>query len=97
MKIYTLRSATVKTCLNKLLNHYFINVIKPKIVLLNNDRQFSLPIWLGIQKESDVTTRFLPIKHPEQHSVRVKQELSKFFRIYCHENHTKWAELLLHI
>jgi len=22
------------------------------------------------------------------------KELSKFFRIYCHENHKKWAELL---
>jgi hypothetical protein len=25
------------------------------------------------------------------------RELSKFFRIYCHENHKKWAELLPHI
>jgi len=25
------------------------------------------------------------------------RELSKFFRIYCYENHKKWAELLPHI
>jgi hypothetical protein len=25
------------------------------------------------------------------------RELSKFFRIYCHDNHKKWAELLPHI
>jgi len=66
-------------------------------MLLDKGRQFSSPVWLRIQKESDVPTRFLSIKHPEQHSVRVKWELSKFFRIYCHDNHTKWAELLPHI
>ena len=96
MKIYIHRSATMKTCPNKLLNHYFINVNKPKIMLLDNGRQFSLPVWLRIQKESDVTTRCLPIKHPDQCSVRFKWELSKFFRISCHDNHTKWAELLPH-
>ena len=87
----------MKTCFSKLLNHYSINVIKPKIKLLDNDRQFSSPVCLRIQKESDVTTRFLPIKHPEQHSVRVKWELSKFFRIYCYYNHKKWVELVPHI
>jgi hypothetical protein len=25
------------------------------------------------------------------------QELSKFFSIYCHDNHKKWAHLLPHI
>ena len=25
------------------------------------------------------------------------KDLSKFFRIYCHENHKKWAELLPYI
>jgi hypothetical protein len=25
------------------------------------------------------------------------RELSKFFRIYCYDNHKKWAELLPHI
>jgi hypothetical protein len=25
------------------------------------------------------------------------KEITKFFRIYCNENHKKWAELILHI
>jgi len=32
VKLYPLKSATTKACLNKLLNHYFLNVIKPKII-----------------------------------------------------------------
>jgi hypothetical protein len=46
-------------------------------------------------KEQDVHTRFSPIRHPKSNpGERIMRELSKFFRIYCHENHKKWAELL---
>jgi transposase InsO family protein len=93
-----LRSATTKVCLNKLLNHYFVNVIKPKIILSDNGSQFRSPVGLKKLKGYDVTTRFSPIRHPESNpSERVMRELSKFFRIYCHDNHKKWAELLPHI
>jgi len=87
----------MKACLNKLLKHYFFNVIKPKIILLNNCSQFSSLVWLRKQKESDVTTKLLPIGHTGQHSVRVIWELSEFFRIFCHDNHTKVSNLFPHI
>ena len=49
-------------------------------------------------KEQDVCARFLSIRHPESNpSERVMRELSKFFGIYCHENHKKRVELLPHI
>jgi hypothetical protein len=41
------------------------------------------------ETESDVITRLSPIRHPEQHSVRVMRELCEFVRIDCHENHIK--------
>jgi hypothetical protein len=81
-----------------LLNHYFVNVIKPEIILSDNGSQFRSPVWLKKLKENDVTVRFSPIRHPESNpSERVMRELSKFFRIYCHDIHKNWAELLPHI
>jgi hypothetical protein len=98
VKLYPLKSATTKACLNKLLNHYFVNVIEPKIILSDNGSQLRSSVWLKKLKEHDVTTRFLPIRHPESNpSERVMRELSKFFSIYCHNSHKKWVELLPHI
>jgi len=98
VKLYPLKSATTKACLNRLLNHYFANVIKPKFELSDNGSQFRSPAWTKKLKEHGVHTRFSPIRHTESNpSERVMRELSKFFRIYCHENHKKWAELLPHI
>jgi len=95
VKLYHLKSATTKACLNKLLNHYFFNVIKPKIILSDNGSQFRSLVWLRKLKEHDVTTRLSPFRYPESNpSERVMREPSKFFRIYCYNNHKKWAELL---
>jgi transposase InsO family protein len=96
VKLYLLMSTTTKACLNKLLNHYFVNVIKPKIILSDDGSQFSSPVWLRKLKEHDVTTRFLPIRHPESNpSERVMRELSKFFRIYRHDHHKNWRNSFL--
>jgi transposase InsO family protein len=65
VKLYYLKSATTKACLNKLLCYCFVNVIKPKIILSNNGSQFRSPVWLKILKENDVTVRFSPIRHPD--------------------------------
>jgi transposase InsO family protein len=88
----------MKACLHKLLNHYFVNIIKPKIILSDNCSQFRSPVWLKKLKEHDVTTRFSPIRDPESNPTeRVMRELSKFSRIYCHDNRKQWAELVPHI
>jgi hypothetical protein len=98
VNLYPLKSTTTKACFNKLLNYYFVNDIKPKIILSENGSQFRSPVWLKKLKEHEVTTRFSPIRHPESNpSERVMRELSKFFRIYCYDNYKKWAELLPHI
>ena len=48
-KLYPLKSAKTKACLNKLLNHKFVDVIKPKIILSDNGGQFSSPVKLCVQ------------------------------------------------
>lgn len=98
IKLYSLKSATTKSCLNKLVNHYFGNVITPKIILSDNGTQFRSPAWGKQLQKHGVETRFTPIRHPESNpSERYMRELSKFCRIYCNENHKKWAEILPYI
>jgi len=76
VKLYTLKSATTKAFLKKLLNHYFVNVMRPKIILSDNGSQFRSPVWLKKLKECDNTTRFSPGGHPENNpSERVMREL----------------------
>ena len=66
-----------------MLNHYFVNFIKPEILLSDKGSQFRSPVWLNKPKELDVTTRFSSIRHPEGNgNERVMKELYKFFRIY---------------
>jgi hypothetical protein len=98
IKLYALKSATTRSCLNKLTNHYFGSVATPKIILSDNGTQFRSPSWAKQLKKHGVETRFTLIRHPESNpSERYMRELSKFCRIYCHDNHKKWAELLPHI
>jgi transposase InsO family protein len=95
IKLYALKSAKTKACLNKLVNQYFGTVIAPKVILSDNGTQFRSPSWGRQLQKHGVETRFAPIRHPESNpSERYLRELSKFCRIYCNGNHKKWAELL---
>jgi len=98
VKLYPLKSAITKACLNKMINKYFGDVITPKCILSDNATQFRLPSRSRQLQQHGVDIRFAPIRHPESNpSERCMRELSKFCRIYCNENHRKWAELLPHI
>jgi ribonuclease HI len=95
VKLYPLRAATTKACLNKLINRYFGDVIKPQVILSDNGSQFRSPSWERKLSECEVQLRFSPVRHPQSNpSERVMKELAKFFRIYCHQHHKNWAELL---
>jgi hypothetical protein len=98
IKLFALKSATTKACLNKLVNQYFGKVVKPKVILSDNATQFRSPAWQKQLQQHGVDVRFTPLRHPESNpSERCIRELSKFCRIYCHDNDKKWAELLPHI
>jgi len=95
VKLYALKAATTRSCLNKLVNHYFAQVIKPKCILSDNGTQFQSPLWRKKLAEQNIQTRFTPIRHPQANpSERCMREISKFCKIYCSQNHRKWAELL---
>jgi len=60
-----------------------------------NGSQFQSPSWRRKLSENEVEVRFSPVRHPQSNpSERVMKELSKFCRIYCHQNHKRWADLL---
>jgi len=95
VKLYPLKAATTKACLNKLINKYFGEVIKPKMIISDNGSQFRSSSWKKKLAEHEVEVRFAPVRHPQSNpNERIMKELSKFYRIYCHQNHKRWAELL---
>jgi hypothetical protein len=98
IKLYPLKSNTTRACRNKLLNDYFVNVIRPKAILSDNATQFRSPQWIKPLQQKGVEIRFSPIRHPESNPCeRYMREIGKFCRTYCHQNHKKWAELTPHI
>jgi hypothetical protein len=54
VKLYPLRAATTRSCLNKLTNLYFREVIKPIVILSDNGTQFQSPLWKNTMQENDV-------------------------------------------
>jgi transposase InsO family protein len=96
--LYPLRAATTRTCLNKLINHYFPHIIKPEVILSDNGTQFHSPSWKRNLETLNVQVRYTGVWHPQSNpSKRCMKEISKFFRIYWSKNHRKWAELIPHI
>jgi transposase InsO family protein len=98
VKLYPLKTATTKRCLNKLLNHYFIKINKPKVILSDHGSQFTSTKWKKTISDLGIEIKFSPIRNPESNPTeRVMRELGKYFRIYCNETHKKWPELIPHI
>jgi transposase InsO family protein len=82
VKLYSLKTATTKSCLNKLINHYFLEVVKPKVILSDNGTQFQSPLWKGTMQKHDVEVRYSAIRHPQSNPrERCIREISKFCRI----------------
>ena len=92
VKLYPLKGATTKACLNKLINKYFGEVIEPKAIMSDNGNQFRSRSWKRKLSENEVEVHFSPVRQPQSNpSEGVMKELSKFCRIDCHQNHKHWA------
>ena len=98
VKLYPLKAATTRSCLKKLKDHYFLKVIKPKVVLSDHGSQFASPTWQKALADLGIQCRYSPIRHPESNPAkRIMRELGKYFKIYCNETHKKWPELVPYI
>ena len=54
------KSATNKSCLNKLINHYFLEVGKPKVIFSDNGTQLQSPLWKGTMQNLMLSFDILP-------------------------------------
>jgi hypothetical protein len=96
--LYPLKSATTKSCLNKITSHYFREIIKPEVILSDHGSQFTSPLWKNTLEGLQIQVRYSPIRHPESNPTeRIMRELGKYFRIYCNMTHKKWPELVPYI
>jgi transposase InsO family protein len=97
-RLYLLKSATTKSCLNKLRYDYFWKHSKPQIILSDHGSQFTSSLWKNTLAALNIKVRYTPIRNPESNPTeRVMRELGKYFRIYCEETHRKWPELVPNI
>jgi hypothetical protein len=84
VKLYPLKTATTKSCLNKLLNHYFIKINKPKVIRIYcNETHKKWPeliphieIWMN--SSLSTSTKCTPVELMEKTN---KLELFNVFRL----------------
>jgi transposase InsO family protein len=95
VKLYALRAATTKACLNKIANHYITHVIQPKRLLSDNGSQFASPLWRRKLGEMGIEVMYTPIRRPQSNpSERCMRQIGQFCKIYCSQNHKEWPLLL---
>jgi hypothetical protein len=93
--LYPLRTATTRSCLKKITTNYIEQVIKPQEILSDHGSQFTSPLWKNTLHDLGINVKFSPIRHPESNPAeRFMKELGKYFRIYCHQAHKQWPELI---
>jgi transposase InsO family protein len=78
VRLYPLKSATTKSCLNKLKYDYFIKHLKP--ILSDHGSQFTSSLWKNTHSELNIKLQYTPIRNPESNPTeRVMRELGKYF------------------
>ena len=66
-----------------------------KKILSDQGVQFQSEMWEKTLKENGIQPVLTSIRHPQGNlAERVNKELGKYLRIYCHNQHNKWAEYL---
>jgi transposase InsO family protein len=90
VKLYSLKAATMKAYLNKVVNDYVINMTRPRCILSDHGTQFSSKKWKDKLAELSIGVTFSPMRHPQANpSERCRRETGKFCRIYCNEAHKR--------
>lgn len=90
--LYSIKAANTKTCLNKLINDYFVKRGKPTRILSDHGTQFTSHKWKETLNNLGVEICFSSIRHPQSNPVeRTMRELGRFFRAYCSSRHTSWS------
>jgi transposase InsO family protein len=87
IKLYTLKSATTKACLQKIADDYVPHVVKPETILSDHGTQYTSRKWIDGLNELGIDVRFTPIGNPQSNPVeRFTREIEKACHIYCEKN-----------
>ena len=93
--LYPIMRPTTKAVLKILLQKYIPIHGKMKRILSDQGVQFQSEVWNRILRENGIQPILTSIRHPQGNlAERVNKELGKYLRIYCHNQHNKWAEYL---
>ena len=65
LKLYPLKAATTKACLNKILNDNVVNVTSLKCIWSDNCTQFARQIWKNIFADMKTDVMLAPLNHPQ--------------------------------
>ncbi|KAB0803020.1 hypothetical protein PPYR_05206 [Photinus pyralis] len=92
VKFYALKKATTRSCLNRIIKSYFVDINIPKNILSDHGTQFKSPKWKESLESFNIKVKFSSVRHPQSNpSERIMKELGRMCRAYCADQHTRWA------
>jgi transposase InsO family protein len=65
VKLYALKAATTRACLQKITTDYVKKVVRPKCILSDNGTQFASPTWKEKLAENTIEVRYCPVRRPQ--------------------------------
>lgn len=90
--LYSLKKATCRAVLNKLILDYFPKNGRPVRILSDHGSQFTAKRWRETLEALSIKVIFSSVRHPQANaSERVMRELGRLCRVYCAGHHTRWA------
>lgn len=93
--LYPVKRATAQICVLKILQNYILRAGKMTSILSDNGTQFTSKLWVQAMQNEGIRVRYSSIRHPQSDPAeRTMRELSRFFRTYCADSHTKWAHYI---
>ncbi|KAK3916529.1 Transposon Tf2-9 polyprotein [Frankliniella fusca] len=93
--LYALRQARAPAMVRRVLEDYIPKHGPVRKMLSDHGTQYTSKAWVqGLEKAGTLVV-YSTIRHPQSNPAeRVMRTLGQMFRIYCHDQHTRWPRLL---
>lgn len=98
VRLFAIKRATARIVTNRMINDYIEIHGAPKTVVSDHGVQFMSKIWQTRLAELGIPPTTTSVYHPQSNPAeRVMRELGRFFRTYCHEQHTEWPRYVKYV